>query len=54
MLRNLLLTIGIVLAASLVVFPQTSGTLQGKVLDKNTKVMTQLELEKQLVGGMLK
>ena len=37
MLRNLLLTIGIVLATSLVAFPQTSGTLQGKVLDKNTK-----------------
>ena len=37
MLRNLLLTIGIVLATSLVVFPQTSGTLQGKVIDKNTK-----------------
>jgi len=37
MLRNLLLTIGIVLVASLVVFPQTSGTLQGKVIDKNTK-----------------
>jgi outer membrane receptor protein involved in Fe transport len=37
MLRNLLLTIGIVLAASLVVFPQTSGTLQGMVIDKNTK-----------------
>ncbi len=36
MLRNLLLTIGIVLAASLVAFPQTSGTLQGKVIDKNT------------------
>lgn len=37
MLRNLLLTIGIVLAASLVVFPQTSGTLQGTVIDKDTK-----------------
>ena len=37
MLRNLLLTIGIVLATSLVVFPQTSGTLQGKVIDKDTK-----------------
>ena len=37
MLRNLLLTIGIVLAASLVAFPQSSGVLQGKVLDKNTK-----------------
>src|SRR5210317_223205 len=37
MLRNLLLTIGIVLAASMVVFTQTSGTLQGKVLDKDTK-----------------
>lgn len=37
MLRNLLLTIGIVLATSLVAFPQTSGTLQGTVLDKNTR-----------------
>jgi len=37
MLRNLLLTIGIVLATSLVVFPQASGTLQGKVIDKDTK-----------------
>ncbi|MEN8223931.1 MAG: carboxypeptidase-like regulatory domain-containing protein [Bacteroidota bacterium] len=37
MLRNLLLTIGIVLATSMVVFPQTSGTLQGKVLDKDTR-----------------
>jgi outer membrane receptor protein involved in Fe transport len=37
MLRNLLLTIGIVLATSLVVFPQTSGTLQGKVIDADTK-----------------
>ncbi|MCK4568786.1 MAG: carboxypeptidase-like regulatory domain-containing protein [Bacteroidales bacterium] len=37
MLRNLLLTIGIVLATSLVVFPQTSGTLQGKVIDKDTQ-----------------
>ncbi len=37
MLRNLLLTIGIVLAASLVVFSQTSGTLQGSVIDKETK-----------------
>ncbi len=36
MLRNLLLTIGIVLATSLVVFPQSSGTLQGKVIDKDT------------------
>ena len=37
MLRNLLLTIGIVLAANLVAFPQATGTLQGKVIDKNTK-----------------
>ena len=37
MLRNLLLTIGIVLATSLVIFSQTSGTLQGTVLDKNTR-----------------
>ena len=37
MLRNLLLTIGIVLATSLVIYSQTSGTLQGTVLDKNTR-----------------
>ena len=37
MLRNLLLTIGIVLAASVVAFPQTFGTLQGKITDKKTK-----------------
>jgi hypothetical protein len=36
MLRNLLLTIGIVLATSLSVFSQ-SGALQGKVLDKDTR-----------------
>ncbi len=36
MLRNLLLTIGIVLATSLSVFSQ-SGALQGKVLDKDTQ-----------------
>jgi len=37
MLRNLLLTIGIVLATSLVALPQTFGTLQGKVIDNDTK-----------------
>ena len=38
MLRNLLLTIGFVLAASLCVFSQTgSGTLKGKITDKATK-----------------
>ena len=36
MLRNLLLTIGIVLVANLVALPQASGTLQGKVIDKTT------------------
>ena len=35
MLRNLLLTIGIILTSSVLVFSQ-SGTLQGKVLDKDT------------------
>ena len=38
MLRNLLLTIGFVLATSLLVFSQTgSGTLKGKIIDKLTK-----------------
>jgi len=38
MLRNLLLSIGIVLATSLLVFSQTgSGTLKGKITDKATK-----------------
>ncbi|MCO5264336.1 MAG: carboxypeptidase-like regulatory domain-containing protein [Lentimicrobium sp.] len=36
MIRNLLLTIGLVLTASLSVFSQ-SGTLKGKVIDKTTK-----------------
>ncbi len=36
MIRNLLLTIGLVLIASLSVFSQ-SGTLRGKVIDKTTK-----------------
>ncbi|PKP03083.1 MAG: hypothetical protein CVU14_02425 [Bacteroidetes bacterium HGW-Bacteroidetes-9] len=36
MIRNLLLTIGLVLIASLSVFSQ-SGTLKGKVIDKKTK-----------------
>ncbi|MFH1118819.1 MAG: TonB-dependent receptor [Bacteroidota bacterium] len=36
MIRNLLLTIGLVLIASLSVFSQ-SGTLRGKVIDKSTK-----------------
>ncbi len=56
MLRNLLLTIGIVLASSLVVFPQTSGTLQGTVIDKVTKeelpfVNIVLEVGGSQVGG---
>ncbi len=56
MLRNLLLTIGIVLATSLVVFPQSSGTLQGKVIDKDTKeelpfVNVILELGGSQIGG---
>ena len=38
MLRNLLLTIGFVLATSLCLFSQTgSGTLKGKITDKSTK-----------------
>lgn len=38
MLRNLLLTIGVVLATNLLVFSQTgSGTLKGKIVDKQTK-----------------
>jgi len=38
MLRNLLLTIGFVLATSLLVFSQTgSGTIKGKITDKQTK-----------------
>ena len=38
MLRNLLFTIGFVLATSVLVFSQTgSGTLKGKIIDKTTK-----------------
>ena len=38
MLRNLLLTIGIILTANVLVFSQvTIGTLKGKVIDKTTK-----------------
>lgn len=38
MLRNLLLTIGIILTANVLVFSQaTNGTLKGKVIDKVTK-----------------
>jgi len=38
MLRNLLFTIGFVLATSMLVFSQTgSGTLKGKIIDKATK-----------------
>ncbi|MCX6268756.1 MAG: carboxypeptidase-like regulatory domain-containing protein [Bacteroidetes bacterium] len=38
MLRNLLITIGFVLATSVLVFSQTgSGTLKGKIIDKATK-----------------
>ncbi|MCK5079586.1 MAG: carboxypeptidase regulatory-like domain-containing protein, partial [Bacteroidales bacterium] len=56
MLRNLLLTIGIVLATSLVVFPQTSGTLQGKVIDNKTNeelpfVNVVIEVDGYQVGG---
>ncbi|MCB2221376.1 MAG: carboxypeptidase-like regulatory domain-containing protein [Bacteroidetes bacterium] len=36
MLRNLLLTIGFIFAANLIVFSQ-SGTLKGKILDKETR-----------------
>ncbi|HOI86745.1 MAG TPA: carboxypeptidase-like regulatory domain-containing protein [Lentimicrobium sp.] len=36
MIRNLLLTIGLVLASTMLVFSQ-SGTLRGKVIDKTTK-----------------
>jgi hypothetical protein len=36
MLRNLLLTIGLVLAANLLVFSQ-QGTLKGTIYDKETK-----------------
>ncbi|MEZ5081896.1 MAG: carboxypeptidase-like regulatory domain-containing protein [Bacteroidales bacterium] len=36
MLRNLLLTIGFILSTTLVVFSQ-SGTLKGKIIDKDTK-----------------
>ncbi len=36
MLRNLLFTLGIILTTSLLVFPQVSGTLKGKVIDKET------------------
>ncbi len=56
MLRNLLLTIGIVLATSLVAFSQSSGTLQGKVIDKKTGeelpfVNVILELGGSQIGG---
>ena len=56
MLRNLLLTIGIVLATSLVVFPQTFGSLQGKVIDNDTKeelpfVNIVLEIDGSQLGG---
>lgn len=37
MIRKLLLTLGIVLAANLLVFSQAPGTLKGKVVDKETK-----------------
>ena len=37
MLRNLLLTLGIILTANLLVFSQVSGTLKGKVLDRETQ-----------------
>lgn len=37
MIRNVLLTLGIILACNMLVFSQATGTLKGKVLDKETK-----------------
>jgi outer membrane receptor protein involved in Fe transport len=56
MLRNLLLTIGILLTTSLLVFSQSSGTLKGKVIDKNTNeplpfVNIVVELGGTQIGG---
>ncbi|MBE9491322.1 MAG: carboxypeptidase-like regulatory domain-containing protein [Bacteroidetes bacterium] len=56
MLRNLLLTIGIILTTSLLVYSQSSGTLKGKVIDKNTNeplpfVNIVVELGGTQIGG---
>ncbi len=56
MLRNLLFTLGIILTSSLLVFPQVSGTLKGKVIDKETNeplpfVNVVVELGGTQVGG---
>ena len=37
MIRNVLLTLGIILAAQMLVFSQASGTLRGVIRDKTTK-----------------
>jgi hypothetical protein len=55
MLRNLLLTFGVVLLANLLVFSQ-SGTLKGKIIDKETKepipfANVVLELGGTMIGG---
>lgn len=56
MLRNLLLTLGIILTSNLLVFSQVSGSLKGKVFDKQTKeplpfVNIVLEVGGTQVGG---
>ncbi|MBN3035363.1 MAG: TonB-dependent receptor [Bacteroidales bacterium] len=55
MFRNLLLTFGVILAASVMVFSQT-GTLKGKIVDKETKepipfANIVVELGGTLIGG---
>lgn len=37
MIRKLLFTLGIILTANLLVFSQSTGTLKGKIVDKETK-----------------
>ncbi len=37
MIRNILLTLGVILAAHVLVFSQATGTLKGKIVDKSTK-----------------
>ncbi len=56
MIRNILLTIGIVLAAHMLVYSQASGSLKGKVIDKETKepipfANIVLELDGNMIGG---
>ncbi len=56
MIRNILLTIGIVLAAHMLVFSQATGALKGKVIDKETKepipfANIVLELDGNMIGG---